>query len=373
MPSVADESFHLSECGYYPTPLAAFRFDPPPDMDYGQAMLLDGPDLRRSLRPAILGAALVCGAHALLAGEAIRFSGRVGPSAPQDFDRREPLLPAEARAGARPNMAMDSLQMPLQSVTPTTGLTRRQLEAQEQRRNWIFQSSETILKQASERDSDQPERADSEKSKTSVERYIEGADGKRDPADPNRSNDPGQKTMRDRKDNSANSARNQRPDTSKAGETSTGLETRSMGGPRGSEEGSLFGGTEARSGSLGRAMSEARDRERLRERDASLDAFKRSFNNPWAQPAAGAAGAVDPSRSAGNSGLPATGFERRGPAGALGQAGHSAMDFGPRGSGGDFDAKNPLNYGAPDTVLKHNEPPRAVSKPVVLEVPKRKF
>ncbi len=341
-------------------------------MDYGMAMHCDGFDLRRSLRPALLGAALVCGAHALSAGEPIRFSGRAGPAAPQDFDRREPLLPAEARTSARPNMATDSFLMPPPTVTPTTGLTRRQLEAQEQRRNWIFQSSETILKQSTERDSDKPERDDREPSKTSVERFIEGADGKAGPVDQTKTTGPTQKAMRDRRDNTGNSSRN---DSARTGESSAGLETRATGSPHGSEDGSLFGSGDARSGSLGRAMSEARDRERQRERDASLDAFKRSFNNPWAQPAAGG---VDTSRSVsstvpGNVGLPATGFERRGAGGALGQTGRSAMDLGPRGGLGDFDPKNPLNYGAADTVLRNNEPPRAVSKPVVLEVPKRKF
>lgn len=333
-------------------------------------MLFDGSNWRYALRAALLGAALVGGAHTLFAGEPIRFSGRPGSSSPQEFDRREPLLPAEARAFARPNQAMDPLLMPPQAVTPTTGLTRRQLEAQEQKRNWIFQSSETILKQASERESDKPDRDDAEQSKSSVERFIEGADGKADPAAQGKNTGPAQRTTRDRKDNAGNSART---DSAKSGENSTGLETRATGNPRGREAENLFGGAEARSGSVGRAMSEARDRQR--ERDASLDAFKRSFNNPWAQPAAGG---VDPSRSAGSAapgslGLPASGFERRGIGGALGQTGRSAMDLGPRGGPGDFDPKNPLNYGSADMVLKNNEPPRATPKPVVLEVPKRKF
>ena len=334
-------------------------------------MLFDSPGLRRPLRPVLLSAALFCGAHALTAGEPILFSGRTGPSAPQDFDRREPLLPAEARNFARPNPAMDPLLMPSQAVTPTTGLTRRQLEAQEQKRNWIFQSSETILKQGSERDSGKPERDENERSKSSVERYIEGADSKADPA---KATDSSQRTTRDRKDNAGNSARNARTDSAKSGDNSGGLETRATGNPRGSEEGNLFGGSGARSGSVGRAMSEARDRQR--ERDASLDAFKRTFNNPWAQPTAG--GGVDSSRSAGyaapgTAGQPATGFDRRGLGGAMGQTGRSAMDLGPRGGSGDFDPKNPLNYGTADTVLRNNEPTRAVSKPVVLEIPKRKF
>ena len=342
-------------------------------MDYEEGMLFDGPGLRRPLRPVLLSAALFCGAHALTAGEPILFSGRTGPSAPQDFDRREPLLPAEARNFARPNFAMDPLLMPSQAVTPTTGLTRRQLDAQEQKRNWIFQSSETILKQGSERDSGKPERDENERSKSSVERYIEGPDGKADPADRSKSTDSSQRTMRDRKDNTGNSARNARTDSAKSGENSTGLETRATRNPRDSEEGNLFGSSGARSGSLGRAVSEARDRQR--ERDASLDTFKRTFNNPWAQPAAAG---VDPSRSAGkvapgSAELPATGVDRRGLGGALGQTGRSAMDLGPRGGLGDFDPKNPLNYGTADTVLRNNEPPRAVSKPVVLEIPKRKF
>ncbi|MBI5799685.1 MAG: hypothetical protein HZA92_03020 [Verrucomicrobia bacterium] len=350
-------------------------------MDYGLAMHCDGSGLRRSLRPALLGAALACGAHALFAGEPIRFSGRAGSPAPQDFDRREPLLPAEVRAFARPNVAMDSLQMPPQTVTPTTGLTRRQLEAQEQKRNWIFQSSETILKQASERDDDKSRRDDREKPKSSAERFLEGADSKADPADQSKSADPAHKSNRDRKDNAGNSSRSPRDprdprsDSAKSGENSTSLETRASATQRGSEERSLFNAADARGGSVGRTMSESRDRERQRERDANLDAFKRSLNNPWAQPAATGVDPARPGGSAvpGNAGLPTTGFDRRSTAGALGQAGRSAMDFAPRGGLGGFDPKNPLNYGTADTVLKNQEPPRAASKPVVLEIPKRKF
>ena len=108
-------------------------------MAYAIAMHFGGIDLRPTLRLAMLGAAMLGGAATLSAGEPIRFSGRGGPSAPQDFDRREPLLPVEARAGARGmgrgDFSPDVLLMPAQTVTPTTGLTRRQLEAQDQRRS----------------------------------------------------------------------------------------------------------------------------------------------------------------------------------------------------------------------------------------------
>ena len=50
------------------------------------------------------------------------------------------------------------------------------------------------------------------------------------------------------------------------------------------------------------------------------------------------------------------------------------MELGPRGGAGDFDPKNPLNYGAPGTVLRQSESPRTMErKPILLEVPKRKF
>ncbi|KAF0176986.1 MAG: hypothetical protein FD161_2707 [Limisphaerales bacterium] len=358
-------------------------------MNYAVTMHFGGTALRSALRPALLGAALAWGAQALPAGEPIRFSGRTGPAvAAQDFDRREPLVPAEARTSgagfARSGLPMDALLMQPQAVTPTTGLTRRQLEAQDQRRNWIFQSPEAILKQGSERDDEnkltRDDRNDREKPKSAVERFLEGKDDQGEPADKMKPGDATQRTMRDRKDNAGNSARNsrdtrdQRDDNAKVGENSTSLDTRAMGSQRGGEERGLFSAADARGGSIGRAMSEARERERQRERDASLDAFKRSFNNPWAQPAASG---MDPARPFGgggavNAGIP-SGFERRAPAGALGQGNRPTVDLGPRGGLGDFDPKNPLNYGGPETVLKQETAPRAAPKPVVLEIPKRKF
>lgn len=334
-------------------------------------------------RLALLGVTLAC-AHAVLAGEPIRFSGRTGLSTPQEFDRREPLLPAEARSGgkgfARPDLPMDAFLLQSQTVTPTTGLTRRQLEAQDQKRNWIFQSPEAVLKQGSERDDDNPltrdSRDDNEKPKSAVERFLEDKDGKADAADKMKG-DPAQRAMRDRKDNAGNSSRNPRDprnDSARTDENSTGLETRTSANMRGSEERNLFSAADARGGSVGRAVSEARERERQRERDASLEAFKRSFNNPWAQPAASG---VDPARpfgggAAANAGVP-SGFDRRTTAGALGQTGRPALDLGPRNGLGDFDPKSPLNYGAPGSVLKQNDAPRPAPKPIVLEVPRRKF
>lgn len=359
-------------------------------MHYAVTMHFGGTVLRSTFRPALLGAALVWGAHALPAGEPIRFSGRTGPAAsvPQDFDRREPLLPAEARANSvsftRSGLPVDTFLMSSPSVTPTTGLTRRQLEAQDQRRNWIFQSPEAILKQGSERSNEnqitREDRDDRERPKSAVERFLEGKDDQGDPTDKMKSGDATQRTMRDRKDNAGNSSRNsrdardQRDDNTKAGENSTGLDARAMGNQRGGDERGLFSAADARGGSIGRVMSEARERERQREREASLDAFKRSFNNPWAQPAASG---MDPARPFGgaaavSSGIP-SGFERRATGGALGQGNRPTVDLGPRSGLGDFDPKNPLNYGAAETVLKQNDAPRAVSKPIVLEVPRRKF
>lgn len=332
-------------------------------------MQLARASLPRHLRTAVLGVALVCGAHSLVAGEPILFSGRTGQAAPMDFDRREPLLPAEARSGSRPEHGLEPTLTP-PPVTPTTGLTRRQLEAQEQKRNWIFQSSETLLKQSTDRDNDKRDRDDGETSKSSVERFMEGKDAKSDRADKSRNSDSSNKPGNDRKDNSANPIRPPRADGSR---DSTGLEMGGKGNARGSDGVNLFGGTDARGSSIGRAMSDARDRQR--ERDASLDAFKRTLNNPWAQPASSG---MESSRVAGssgpsNAGLPAAGMERRGLGGSLAPAGRAPMDLGPRGGMGEFDPKNPLNYGAPDTVLRNNEPPRVAPKPVILEIPKRKF
>lgn len=337
-------------------------------MDYARFMHCHGLRLRRHFQTTLLGVALGCVTPGWVTGEPILFSGRTGPAAPQDFDRREPLLPAEARGLNRANQAMDPVLAPAQSVTPTTGLTRRQLDAQEQKRNWIFQSSETILKQSTEREADKQD--DGEPSKSAVERFVDGPDRKSDSADPNRNGDASNRSARDRKDNSGNSTRTPRVDAAK---NSTGLEVRGTGSTRDPNGANLFGGGDAHGSSFSRAMTESRDRQR--ERDASLDAFKRTLNNPWSQPAASGG---EPSRFVGSAGptgagLPAPSFDRRGPGGSLGQPGRPAMDLGPRGGVGEFDPKNPLNYGAPETVLRNNEPPRTAPKPVVLEVPKRKF
>lgn len=343
-------------------------------------------DLRPALRLAWLGSALLGGAAALSAGEPIRFSGRTGVATTQDFERREPLLPVEARAGARGmgrgDFSPDVLLMPAQSVTPTTGLTRRQLEAQDQRRNWIFQTPDAILKQGSERANENPltrdDREDKQPPKSAVERFLEGPDSKADAADKTRSADAEQRAARDRKDHASQSARNARETTSdnpRTGETSTSLETRGMGNARGGEERNLFSASDARSSALGRVFSEGRERERDRERTASLETFRQSFNNPWAQPAAGGLAPARPfgSSSAGNAGMPPGGFDRRSPAGGAGQAGRSATDLGPRHGLGEFDPKNPLNYGAPESALKQNDAARPAAKPIVLEVPRRKF
>ncbi|MEN9575039.1 MAG: hypothetical protein RL514_2894 [Verrucomicrobiota bacterium] len=349
-------------------------------------MHFSGMDLRTSLRLALLGVALLSGVVALPAGEPIRFSGRTGAATPQDFDHREPLLPVEARAGARGmgrgDFSPDMLLMPAPSVTPTTGLTRRQLEAQDQRRNWIFQTPDAILKQGSESADENPltrdDREDKQQPKSAIERFLENSDGKADAADKMKTSDAAHRPMRDRKDNPNQSNRNSRDattDNGKTGELATGLETRAMGNTRGGEERNLFSASDARGSALGRVFSEGRERERDRERAASLETFRQSFNNPWAQPAAGG---LDPARpfgtgAAGNAGMAPAGLDRRNSAGALGQTGRSATDLGPRSGLGDFDPKNPLNYGTAETVLKQNEAPRPAPKPIVLEVPRRKF
>jgi hypothetical protein len=49
------------------------------------------------------------------------------------------------------------------------------------------------------------------------------------------------------------------------------------------------------------------------------------------------------------------------------------MNLGPVGKDG-FDPSNPLNYGAPDTVMQPSTlPTRSAPAPVKLEAPRRKF
>jgi hypothetical protein len=126
---------------------------------------------------------------------------------------------------------------------------------------------------------------------------------------------------------------------------------------------------------VARAMADARDRHRDRERAASMEDFKRTFANPWAQPTGGAGLPASPSGAAMGAGPGAPGGDFRRAAGSgLTPGGRSSMELGPRGGAGDFDPKNPLNYGAPGTVLRQPESPRTMDrKPILLEVPKRKF
>lgn len=355
-------------------------------MNYAVTMHFGGTALRSALRPALLGAALAWGAQALPAGEPIRFSGRTGPAAwQQDFDRREPLLPAEARSGARPlsrpDLSVDAFAIPSQAVTPTIGLTRRQREAQDQQRNWIFQPPDAILKRATERDDLQARnpRDETEPSKSSVERFLDKPEGKSDSPDKARNGDSGQKQVRDQQGNAGNSQRRpdeSRGDPARSEATTTGLETRPSGGGRGGDDRSLFNFGEARSGGLGRALDEAKDRERQAERNASIAAFRRTLGNPWAQPAGGGTELARSGTGAAlmpGGGLLGAGPERRGTVGPPGQPGRATTDLSPRGGLGGFDPKNPLNYGTPESVLKQNDAPRAAPRPIVLEIPKRKF
>lgn len=357
-------------------------------------MHFSGSLARRSTGLALLGAALAGGVFAARAGEPIRFSGRTGAASTQDFDRREPLLPAEARgagkAPPRADLQFDQFLLPSQTMTPTTGLTRRQAEALDQRRNWLLQSPNAVLKQATDRDDakSRDPRDEREAPKSSVERYLEGNDAKAE-ADQRlkQGNSPDAQTRererereRERNANRGNEPRDAQANatTGKAGETRTGFETRTATGMRGSADNSFFGTAEARGGAMSRAFSEAREQERQRERDASLDAFKRNFNNPWAQTTSGGGALLGTGNSSGGGlstmGLPGSDVRRTSSIGGLNSGGRSPVDLGPRGGGlGDFDPKNPLNYGAPETVLKQNEAPRAAPKPVVLEIPKRKF
>ena len=314
---------------------------------------------------------LACGATA---GEPIRFSGRTGPVQELALERRAPFIPTEAssdRNVMRTDQATDGLFHATQSVTPTTGLTRKQLEAQEQRRNFLLQTPEALLLPSSDRvgRADDETVKDDGRAKAAGERVHADRES-RGPLEERNRSELMQKPARDRNIQRHPSEAN---GGLKPGEGSVGFEARTGGLGRGAEPGGLAAFSDVRGGFVSRAVSEAKDRERQRERDASLDAFKQTFNNPWTQNAL-VGGA--PSLSAGNSLPLAPGVlgndVRRGSSGlGLAPSSRSGLDLGPRSSG--FDPQNPLNYGASETVLKNNEAPRAAPKPVVLEIPKRKF
>ena len=376
-------------CGNYPTLRTSFSFDRVAAMDYAMAVRFNRSRSQTNARLALLGAMLVCGVGAAWAGELIIFSGRVGPASPQDFDRREPLLPAEVRSGARAipsaDLQLGSFLLTPQTMTPTTGLTRRQAELLDQRRNWLMQSPDAILKQATDREdtkSSDP-RDEREAPKSATERFLEGSDAKTDPEQKLKQGESPQKQSRDRnatnsRGNESRDARNSPEDSTSAknGDSKTGLETRATGTARGSEGNNFFSTAESRGGGMGRVFNEARERDRQRERDASLDTFKRNFNNPWAQPvtAGGGSALTTGGGLSATMGLPSGDSRRPASIGGLNMGGgRPTTDLGPRGGLGDFDAKGALNSGGPQSLLQNNEPPRVAPKPIVLEIPKRKF
>lgn len=339
--------------------------------------------MRAGLPTLRLAAWLLVPSAIVCAGEPIRFSGRSGPAAVRELTERAPLLPAEARTDrgiARPELPMDMLA-PGQSVTPTIGLTRRQLDEQDRRRNWMLQSPESLQQAAGNSATDRQREARA--NQRNSEGRENSPDGKqasgRQPDDDERTGDsprgrnnpgPARKSERDRP--APRPAENGQADQ----RARTGWEARSSPTLRGGQgEGGWSDPGNARGGNMARALADARDRDRDRERAASLADFKRTFANPWAQTAGGAGLPSSPGGPTSGAGPSAPGGDfRRAAAGGLAGGGRSSMELGPRGGAGDFDPKNPLNYGAAGTVLRQPESPRSLDrKPIVLEVPKRKF
>ena len=151
------------------------------------------------------------------------------------------------------DLQFDTFLLPTQTATPTTGLTRRQAEALDQRRNWLLQSPDAILKQATERDDPRTRdpREEREAPKSVTERYLEGNDAKADPEQKLKSGEPQERQARERerereaKADRGNEPREGRdgqenPFAGKSGDGRTGLETRATGELRGSDS-RLFG------------------------------------------------------------------------------------------------------------------------------------
>jgi hypothetical protein len=341
--------------------------------------------LRRLRQTGVLAAALASLWPARLTAEPIRFSGRTGPAVVQEFDRREPLLPTEAslsgKAKLQPELPLSAFMPPSQAMTPTTGLTRRQLEAQDQKRNWLLQSPETILRQAERQDEanrDPLSRDDSPKSAAS--RFLENSDTTADKSSKPRNETPSDKGRRERDSRGQDTSRESQGNELgiRPGDARNTLDTRQVGSSPGMDGPSLFTAGATRAGSYGRMVNDARERERQRENAASLEAFQRSFNNPWAQPATSSGGGNPLAGNVAN-GLSAPGgfmgndLARRVPGANLGQTTRGPMNLGPVGKDG-FDPSNPLNYGAPDTVMQPSAAPtRSAPAPVKLEAPRRKF
>jgi len=348
-------------------------------------MHLTRPNLRRLRQAGVLAVAVASLWPVRMTAEPIRFSGRTGPAVVQEFDRREPLLPTEAgfngKAKLQPELPLNTFMPPSQAMTPTTGLTRRQLEAQDQKRNWLLQSPETIFRQAERQDEanrDPLSRDDSPKSAAS--RFLENSDATADKSGKPRNETSADKSRRERDPRGQNNSREPQGNElgTRAGDARNTLDTRQVGSSPGMDGPSLFTAGATRAGAYGRMVNDARERERQRENAASLEAFQRSFNNPWAQPANSSGGGNPlagnaPGGHSAPGGFMGNDLARRAPGSNLGQATRGPMNLGPVGKDG-FDPSNPLNYGAPDTVMQPSTlPTRSAPAPVKLEAPRRKF
>ena len=343
--------------------------------------------IRPSNLPCLLCllASCVAAPPASEAGEKIRFSGRRG--AVELPALREQLLePSLAPERFSRGGAGDALLAPPGAPSPVTKQDKLQADMLERRKNWMFQrpdDSKPANQDPAESRDEEKERADG-KPKSSIDRYLEGDDRKKDSKSKSGQNNlSGQKNREPgaRVTPAGELSRQPLPlknDRENGGEQSA--KDQAGTGLPGSERGSaaeLPGETRINGvGSFNRLSSERREQQRDRARETQLTDFDKLINPP----AAGTQGRGAETFGAGADAA-------RNPGGLIGVRGPQDLprrnDFpglggglpggsGPRFSGRD-DFRMPTTPALLPAPTQPAEGQRVQPRPTILEIPKRKI
>lgn len=325
------------------------------------------------------------------AGEKIRFSGRRGAmELPAWKDRLQGASLAPDRLS--PGGASDALAIPTGPQNTAVAPDPRQLDLQERRKNWMFQTGEKGKSATSETADRKEEENDQTEGrpKSSIDRFWEDRDRKaltkkeqaaRDQAAKdlpgNKDRDPGARFAPER-ELAIRAPEKEGGDTTTAAASSGGRETGLPGTDResGRAAGSVPGFKEINS--LNRLATERRDQQREQQRETHLADFGKLMNpNATAAPArtGDAFGLGGDAARAGVNPINVRGpqdFTRRND--FLGAGANLPGMTGPRFSGrDDFSPRLPGGSALLPEPLRPAESLRVQPKPTILEIPRRKI
>ncbi|MBI3875956.1 MAG: hypothetical protein HY300_08365 [Verrucomicrobia bacterium] len=338
----------------------------------------------RGVTNASLLAMLLFASGTVLAGEKIIFSSRSDGRAAVDLNRKDPLAGTGLRTpklGADPMDAALSI-VPAAPTAASSPMTKKQKEELEQRRNWIFQdqdkAAEKKLNAINEREKDTDPDA---KPKSSIERYYEGSDRKAT-ADNQSGSESRDFTGRAKRDGTGREtgrrdfARDGKQNNGDGGNDFLGDSAARDAARQPRESGPGFNSqTDLRGFEFAKRvpLDSAKERARDAEREADMAAFQRILNPAAAAPQQGGAFTlIGPGTVVFLPGSAQRNFSNPGDFGQSTGLKAGGLDGARLGGENMFDTK--LNSGtllspAPLTELEKKMEPR----PIVLEIPKRKF